>query len=188
MRMSREEAAKSRVAIVEAAARKFREHGYDGIGIAGLMEAAGRTHGGFYKHFDDKEMLIAEATTEALAGNRAQWRAVLANAFGDPVAALRAWYLSPAHVERPADGCAYAALAAEAPRHSEAVRDAFERGLAESIAMLADVSGDREAAIRSIAQMVGTLILARAVATPEFSAEILQSGTSGGLCEDGAPE
>ena len=182
MRTSREEAAQSRAKIVEVAANRFREHGYDGIGIAGLMEAAGRTHGGFYKQFDNKEALIVEATAAALANNRANWREVMARTSGDPVAALRHWYLSSPHLDRPADGCAFAALAAEAQRHGEALRRAFEEGLEASIALIADRvasdgGGEREAAIRMIAEMVGTLILARAVGTPALAAEILRSGS-----------
>jgi TetR/AcrR family transcriptional repressor of nem operon len=177
--MSRNEAEKSRARIVEVAGEQFREHGYDGIGIAGLMAAAGRTQGGFYKQFDDKEALVVEATEGVLAGNRAHWDAVMAQAGDDPLAALRDWYLSPPHVGCVADGCAYAALAAEAPRHGDALRDAFEAGLEASIGLIADRSplggGDRAAAIAAIAQMVGTLILARAVRTPAFAAEILAS-------------
>lgn len=179
MRVSREEAARGRAKVVEAAGRAFREHGYDGVGIAGLMDAAGRTHGGFYKLFDDKEALIVEATAQALEANRENWQAIMACAAADPLAALRDWYLSSGHVDRLADGCAFAALAAEAPRHSEALRDAFEQGFEASVALLSaasqDDDGGRQNAIRTMAQMVGTLILARAVGTPELAAEILQS-------------
>ncbi len=181
MRVSREEAARSRKKVVEAAGRQFREHGYDGVGIAGLMEAAGRTPGGFYKQFDDKEALIVEATAQALADNRDAWDEAMTAAPVDPVAALRDWYLSDAHLRHSARGCAFATLAAEAPRHTAALGDAFEQGIEASIALLSDRSpaGGREAALRTIAQMVGTLILARAVQTPELATEILASGRRG---------
>ena len=56
MRVSRETAARNRDNVVKTASRQFREHGYDGIGIAGLMKAAGLTQGGFYKQFADKDV------------------------------------------------------------------------------------------------------------------------------------
>lgn len=186
MRVSREEAARGRAKAVETAGRQFREHGYDGIGVAGLMEAAGRTHGGFYKLFEDKEALIVEATAQALAENREKWGEVLAQTSGDPVAALRRWYLSPLHRDHPANGCAYAALAAEAPRHGEALRSSFEQGLEASIALVADALPEghgKEESIRIIAQLVGTLILARAVHSPALAAEILRAGREGKKAE-----
>lgn len=181
-RASREEAARSRAKIVEVAGRRFREHGYDGIGVAGLMEAAGRTHGGFYKQFDDKEALVVEATARALAENSENWAGVMAGVPGDPVSALRRWYLSPAHRGRLADGCAYAALAAEAPRHDAALRTTFEEGLETSIELIVEALAENDGrgqAIRTIAQLVGTLILSRAVESPELVAEILRSGCEG---------
>ena len=66
MRRSREEAAETRRRIVKAAAREFREKGIVATGLTDLMKAAGLTHGGFYKHFDSKDQLVAEATAEAL--------------------------------------------------------------------------------------------------------------------------
>lgn len=179
MRVSREEAAQSRDKIVNVAARQFKEFGYDGVGIAGLMEAAGRTHGGFYKLFDDKDALMVEATVRALSDNQESWAEAMAKAPDDPVAALRRWYLAAAHRDHPAHGCAYAALAAEAPRHSDALGAAFEAGLEASIAQISAKlpdGEDREGAIRVIAQLVGTLILARAVRSPSLATEILQAG------------
>ncbi len=41
MRVSREEAARNRERILDAAAQLFRERGFDGIGVADLMKAVG---------------------------------------------------------------------------------------------------------------------------------------------------
>ncbi|MCE3250352.1 MAG: TetR family transcriptional regulator, partial [Geminicoccaceae bacterium] len=43
MRVSREQAAENRDRIIDAAGRLFRERGFDGIGVANLMKAAGLT-------------------------------------------------------------------------------------------------------------------------------------------------
>ncbi|WP_326914684.1 TetR/AcrR family transcriptional regulator [Sphingopyxis chilensis] len=180
MRVSRDEAARNRTKVVEAAAEKFRQRGYDGIGVVGLMEAAGLTHGGFYKQFADKEALVVEATEQALAENLGNWGEAIAKAPGDPLGTLRQWYLSKEHIDRVGDGCAYAALAAEAPRHGAALQQVFEDAFEESIARLVpDDDGSKDAraeAIRGMAQMVGSLVLARAVRRRELAEEILKSG------------
>ena len=61
MRKSREEAAQTRKRIVDgrgggvSQARDRRDRAQH------LMKAAGLTHGGFYKHFESKDQLVAEA-------------------------------------------------------------------------------------------------------------------------------
>src|SRR3546814_20841352 len=136
MRVSRDEAARNRTKVVEAAAEKFRQRGYDGIGVVGLMEAAGLTHGGFYKQFADKEALVVEATEQALAENLGNWGEAIAKAPGDPLGTLRPWSLSKEHIDRVGDGCAYAALAADAPRHGAASQPVFAAAFEEPIARL----------------------------------------------------
>ena len=67
MRVTREKAAENREKIVATAARLFREHGFDGVGLDAIMESAGLTHGGFYRHFRSKNDLAAEAVAHGLA-------------------------------------------------------------------------------------------------------------------------
>src|SRR5260370_8316547 len=65
MRKSKQEAAATRRRIVKAAAAKFRLNGIGGTGLSDLMAAAGLTHGGFYRHFESKDQLVAEACAAA---------------------------------------------------------------------------------------------------------------------------
>ena len=65
MRVSREQFRENREKILAAAARLFRERGFDEVGVADVMQAAGLTHGGFYGHFKSKDDLIAQAAKEA---------------------------------------------------------------------------------------------------------------------------
>src|SRR5947199_6514843 len=88
MKVSREQAAQNRDRIVEAAAQRFRERGFEGIGVADLMKEAGLTHGGFYGHFSSKEDLIAEASARALARSLALWRQLAERAPRDPLSAI----------------------------------------------------------------------------------------------------
>src|SRR5258707_2789841 len=77
MKKSKLETAETRRRIVSTAAVEFRRNGIHATGLSDVMAAAGLTHGGFYRHFDSKDPLVAEAcaaameatfeTTEALA-------------------------------------------------------------------------------------------------------------------------
>jgi len=179
MKVSRDQAAKNRSNIVTIAAEKFRERGYDGIGIVELMRAAGLTHGGFYKRFAGKDALMQEATSVALAANLGHWRTAIARDPKNAAAALRRWYLDPRHLTVIGDGCTYAALAGEAPRCGPEIRRTFQTFLQASIEEVRDDNPDtaesRAEAIRGIAQMIGALLLARAVEDREFANEILSS-------------
>src|SRR5215217_3193333 len=118
MKVSRAEAAQNRERIIEAAARLFRERGFDGIGVAELMKFAGLTHGGFYGHFASKEDLMAQASTHALNRVQDHWEKFAERESGQPLAALQASYLSPQHRDNPGKGCLMAALGADAARQT----------------------------------------------------------------------
>src|ERR1700733_13155103 len=108
---SKRDKAASHDRIVEIAAARIRESGTEGPGVAEIMKAAGLTHGGFYKHFDSRDDLVAEAVEEAVAQSREGFAAVVDGA-ADPLAAFVDWYLSPAHRDQPGTGCAVVALGA----------------------------------------------------------------------------
>src|SRR5215813_1516881 len=61
MRLTKEKVAENKARVVETAARLFREKGFEGVGVADLMNAAGLTHGGFYNHFESKGELATQA-------------------------------------------------------------------------------------------------------------------------------
>ncbi|MDK3016486.1 TetR/AcrR family transcriptional regulator [Pseudodonghicola flavimaris] len=179
--MSRQDAARNRDRVITTASRMFREDGYDGVGIAALMQAAGLTNGAFYKQFESKEALIAEATAHALSRNAEAWKAVLDSAGGDPLEAIAQWYLSAPHVQHRGLGCTFATLAAEAPRHDPPLRQVFDTGLRTAIRQIVAAGQnpddpDREAkAIRLLSRLVGALTLARATSDPELAARILSA-------------
>src|SRR5256714_15571476 len=122
MKVSREQAAQNRDRIVEAAARLFRERGYEGIGVADLMKEAGLTHGGFYGHFSSKDDLIAEASARALAGSLAAFSELAEQAPSDPLPAIASAYLSKTHRDKPGEGCLLAALRSDMPPQGAGVR------------------------------------------------------------------
>ncbi|HEX2242451.1 MAG TPA: TetR/AcrR family transcriptional regulator [Gammaproteobacteria bacterium] len=181
MKVSRAEAAQNRERIIEVAARLFRERGFEGIGVAELMNFAGLTHGGFYGHFASKEDLMAQACARALEGSLDALHQVAERGGGNALSAVASAYLSPAHRDRPGEGCALAALGAEAARHGSPVRGVFTQGvrsLADRLTRLVpgkSKRAKRERALAIFASMVGALVLARAVDDTELSEEVLQS-------------
>ena len=162
--------------IVEAAARAIRRSGYNGTGVADIMKDAGLTHGGFYAHFPSREAMLAEAADRAGSESTATMERIAATS--PPQRALQAMmqaYLSKAHVEGVETGCATAALGSEMPRQAPEVRRAATRRIKEMIDLVARQSPDwgqpgaHERALFTVATMVGTLVLARAVDDPKLS-------------------
>ena len=93
--------------IVEIAAARMRQSGTEAPGVAEIMREAGLTHGGFYKHFSSRDELVAEAAEHAFASSARRTDDALDGA-GDPLAAFVDFYLSAAHRDGAADGCAVA--------------------------------------------------------------------------------
>jgi TetR/AcrR family transcriptional repressor of nem operon len=172
MRVSREKAAGNRERIVEAAARLFREHGFDGVGVDAIMRDAGLTHGGFYGHFGSKDDLAAEAVARALARGTEKL-----SRYTDHGGFVNA-YLSDRHCADRGDGCALASLGADVAREGEGVRRALTDYVAARLMWLAGLfkgteASRRKRAIATLSGLVGALTLARAVDDPALSKEIL---------------
>ena len=79
MRYPVEETAAKHERIVKEASRLFRERGFENVGVADVMKAAGLTHGAFYAHFGSKEStagcsrcLRAEGFARACAAQQVQ--------------------------------------------------------------------------------------------------------------------
>jgi TetR/AcrR family transcriptional regulator, transcriptional repressor for nem operon len=176
MRVSREKAAENRERIVAVAARLFRENGFDGVGIDAIMEAAGLTHGGFYRHFRSKKDLAGEAVAYGLTTS-AKRRAVVPS-----LKTLVSGYLSPEHRANRQNGCVIAALGSDMTRQGKEVRRALTASVRAEIDRLAawtdgpEAVAGRRHAIAILAGMVGALILARAVEDVALSDEILAAG------------
>src|SRR3546814_18784562 len=114
MRVTKAQAQANREHIVETASVVFRERGFDGVGVADLMAAAGFTHGGFYKHFGSKADLMAEASAKSL-----EQSLIGAEAFS--VKDLIDVYVSRDHRARRPPGCTMAALCGLPARPSRAL-------------------------------------------------------------------
>ena len=193
MRLTKEQATENRQSIIETAGRLFRESGFNGVSVADLMKAAGFTHGGFYNHFPSKEALAASAALAGLQRSNATLTETLREQAGSDHSALWPFmqaYLSSAHRDNRADGCTIASLASDAARQDEQVQASFAQGIDEELDILASSfaktpaqeqedmpASARERAVQLLSELVGAIILARAVAQVNLSLsdEILEA-------------
>lgn len=179
MKVTREQATKNRAHVVEVAGAEFRKHGFDGIGVADLMKAAGLTHGGFYNNFASKDALAAEAVTRVFAATIEHLRQY-ALAAADPYAATVRYYLSPQHRDSIEAGCAIAALSQDAARGNPELRAVFEAGIAAYLDLIVELAGvSRPRAMAIYATMVGALTLSRTVTDPVLAEEMLTAAADG---------
>ena len=185
MRYPANETAQKRERILDEAARLFRERGFDRVGVAEILQAAGLTHGAFYAHFASKEALASEALARAFA--RSEKRLFRKrHADEDLKQRFVERYLNRAHLNDPGDGCPLVTLGAEVAR-SDALQDGFTEALEQMIEKMAesfdwtpptdDASGmqPRARSIMLLSTAVGALTLARAVNNPQLANEVLNT-------------
>lgn len=182
MKVSREQAERNRAAVVDAASRLFRSQGVEGAGIATIMAESGLTHGGFYKQFGSKEALAAEACARSLGRGADRWRSIARQASDKApekmLEAIAADYLSPRNRDMPEQGCALIALGTDAARKGGAIADAYREGMEALAAILEGAGAPRAQALARLSQMVGAMVLARAVKDEALSEEIMAASRS----------
>ncbi|MFW5399231.1 helix-turn-helix domain-containing protein [Yersinia sp. 1252 StPb PI] len=155
MKVSKEQVRENRMRIVETASELFRARGYDGVGVAELMSAAGLTHGGFYKHFGSKADLMAEAMSCGFTRSAESTAGVNREKFIQ-------YYLSRQHRDDMGKGCVMSALGADTARQSESIKATFAAGIECQLSLLGDENRTRADLIDTIAHLVGALVLSRA--------------------------
>jgi TetR/AcrR family transcriptional repressor of nem operon len=177
-RVSREQFAENRQRILDAAARLFREKGFDGIGLDGIMQEAGLTHGGFYGHFASKTDLAEKALAAAQDTSIGHWRKLVEKTPCAGLAAILHMYLSPRHRDQAGAGCPLAALGSDVARQPEPLRRTMteaveaQRDILAALIAAPGAAERREQANATLAGIVGALVLSRAVTGP-LSDEIL---------------
>jgi TetR/AcrR family transcriptional repressor of nem operon len=183
MRYSKDHKAETHERIVKNASVRLREGGAASIGVADLMKEAGLTHGGFYAHFASRDALIGEAFSHAMDQTVKRWRKRAEEAQeGKELASIVTRYLTSQHRDDVGNGCALPSLGAEVLRADTKTRKAIAAKLEEMIDIIAEqmpaptTKAARREAIRTLATMMGSLILARMAGTGEFSEEILAAG------------
>src|SRR5437588_7054601 len=155
--------------IVSIASKRFREDGLAGVGISELMEEAGLTVGGFYKHFDSRDDLVAEAVSSAFGGWKRRMDAAASGGAPVSYAKLIDEYLNEAHRNNPGAGCAFSALAGEIARSGKQTRALATEQIRSDLQLITgllpskDKRAARSKAILTFSALVGAMSLARAV-------------------------
>jgi len=165
--------------ILEAAGRLFREKGFSGVGVDAIMSEAGLTAGGFYAHFDSKEALFSEVLKNILTNSslsnslenkdKAEW-----------LNSLIKGYLSRWHRDNADQGCPLPVLTPDVTRSSNKTRSSYEQCLETFFLEIAQRMSEnpvqaKEQAIALTAQLVGGLMLARAISNEELSNQVLKA-------------
>src|SRR5262245_50470194 len=103
--------------IVKDASRRVRAEGLNGAAVVSVMRDTGLTHGGFYKHFGNKDELLMESVSAAFrAIVETLVRVAEQSSRGEAWKAMVKTYLRPEFCEYPERGCPLAALAPELAR------------------------------------------------------------------------
>lgn len=175
MRRSRTDKAATHAKILAVAAKRFRERGLDGIGIADVMKEAGSSVGGFYKHFNSREELVIESLAEAF-----KFLDHMESKSKDLPAFFKA-FLSDEHYGAPGAGCALTALMNDISHAGGAVRTVYTQRLKQTLGYCTEhLEGSNEASRRARAILLfcaisGGLTLARAANDPSLANEILDA-------------
>jgi TetR/AcrR family transcriptional repressor of nem operon len=181
MKVTKEKSAENRAALIQTAARLFRERGIDGVGVAEISKAAGLTHGALYGQFPSKQALVAEALAHGMAAGQAYMTAPKPHGAPTLSGQLDS-YLAPDHRDNLAGGCAMAALASEIARQDEAASARLAVGFEQMVGLVQAAleptslsADDRTRALTIAAAMIGGLAMARAAAKsrPDLSDEIM---------------
>lgn len=183
MKKSKADTAETRRRIISIASNLFLTQGLAETGIADVMSASGLTQGGFYRHFDSKDQLVAEANR---AANEELFRfyhmAIEGMSPSDAVEKIVHLYLYQAHGE--GSLCPLANLGSELRHADGLIKEVAMEGrkrLLETIAgflarlQIADHAGMADAIVSAI---VGAVTLSQLTSDPEEANLLLANAGS----------
>ena len=140
------------------------------------MEAAGVTSGAFYSHFHSKADLFAALVTHELENSLKMFTDAPADQEADSwIAHQLRRYLTPKHVNSPETGCSLPSLSAEIARADQVAKENYEVAIKRIHTVWAQRLGDENAAWAVISQLVGAILLARAMASERAGNEVLDA-------------
>ena len=178
-RVSAAEKERSHNRIIEEASRLLRSGGLETTSVSDVMNSAGLTHGGFYRHFKSKDELVGAAfhfaTQDVTRAMRvAETQTERLKALDDYINT----YLSVEHVKDLSNGCPLAALSGEAARTDGAARQSASEALETTTQLIARaIGGDKPAAMSkantAACLLVGTISLARIAASDDARDQLL---------------
>lgn len=180
MKKSKQETLDTRKRILSTATRMFLADGLAQTGIASIMQAAGLTQGGFYRHFRSKEQLIVEASKAANEHMFAAFAEAVAGCTPQQALVLAVDMYLEQLSGHDCDGmCPLPNLGSELRRADPVVRGAAMAGhqrLVQFYQALAEQAGAAEPAelgAALVTAMVGAVMLARVAVNAQAQTAIL---------------
>jgi AcrR family transcriptional regulator len=163
--------------ILESARRLFNSKGFAEVSIGEIMANAGLTHGGFYRHFNDKSELYAEAVQWFLCEEAPKpWQRRRRGAARKSRAQrIVDAYFSLDHFDDRESCCPLIGLPSDVARSGDAVKAAYQDVLQKLLGLLqADLAGPgaRERALSLVALCVGGMVVARSVEDPALAHDL----------------
>jgi AcrR family transcriptional regulator len=171
---------------LKAGGEAFRAKGFAGIGVDGLAKAARLTSGAFYKHFGSKVDAFREVVTAGMQRVVARIRYVQderagANEQQEWIDDFVSIYMSRAHRDAIAQGCALPSLTVDVSRSDRQTREIYQSGLIDAArAMaeyppLADTDDGLDRALAILALVAGGTSMARAVHDPAVADRLAEA-------------
>jgi TetR/AcrR family transcriptional regulator, transcriptional repressor for nem operon len=167
MRRSRSDTAETRERIVSTASNMFLNKGLAAVGMRDIMGAAGLTQGGFYRHFESKEQLIAEANDAAADRILAMVeKKIVGKSQVDALETIVSIYLGQSQNKKNTYLCPLTMIGAEFSHYDQRVRDVAINGYQRLVLLIADhlpqqaKSDNLTRASGIVSTMVGAVMLA----------------------------
>lgn len=161
----------TRAHLLEATGALAKKNGFAATGVDDLMAAAGLTSGAFYSRFRSKSELL-EAIVEHELKRSLE---LFSSKSPQEVLAVLQGYLSLSHVAHPESGCVVPSLTAELARADNKTRLAFEQGITQVKDEIARLLGDEGQAWAILAQIVGAVMMARAMSNQDTQRMLLRA-------------
>jgi len=112
--------------IVRAARELFYRSGLHSVGVDAIAEAAGTNKMTLYRHFDSKDLLIAECMRQICTDFLTAWEEVAPSCEGDPKRLLKVWLDFSFDRKTHSRGCALANAAVQLPDKDHPARRVIE--------------------------------------------------------------
>jgi TetR/AcrR family transcriptional repressor of nem operon len=180
MRYKPEHKAEVHRKIVKDASRRVRSEGLNGAALAAVMHDTGLTHGGFYKHFENKDELLMESLKEGFRDIiDTLVRAAEQSPPGEAWKSIVKTYLRAEMCDHPERGCPLVALAPELARVDKTMKPQIVAELVNYKSRMVPFMPGRELADKERAffaifsTMIGAVEIARLIPDPAARDKVL---------------
>ena len=152
-----------------------KERGFGSMSVDTLMTAAGLTGGAFYAHFKSKEDLFVQVIGRELARSLEMLSPEEGQTPAGWLSKTFDTYLNVGHVRHPESGCVVPSLGAEIARAEPEVKKLYEAAMIAVKERWTEGVGDSDVAWAVICQLIGTIVVARAMSSRRVMEEIVNA-------------